>query len=375
MSPVAIRRVDTGRSADVRRFADLPHRLHGHRAQWVPPLWRESVSVMDERRHPYYRDSEAAFFLAVDGCEVVGRIAALDNRRHNRHRGTATGFFGYFESVDDQQVTDRLFDAAFDWLGSRGHGEVVGPRGVLGFDGTVLVDGFEHPAAIGVPWNPDYYPVLLERAGFAPHRDFLSGWLPGRHQLDPRIHAIADRARVQGGYWSLGFSSRRELRARLPDLTRLFLEGMRDTPTYYPPTPDEIRRVARTLLLIAEPRAVKLVMKADLPVGFILAYPDLAPAIRESHGKLLPLGWQKVMAARRRARFFVINGLGVLPEHRGSGANAVLYAAITRSLRDELAIERAEIVQVAEENASSIRDMQALDVRWYKRHRHVSRAL
>ena len=109
-----IHRLDVKNRRDVHRFVDFPFRLYRDSAQWVPPFVGEVRAQLDPNRHPFYQHSEAAFFLALEGDEVVGRLAVLDNARYNRARDERTAFFYHFDAVDDRAVSRALFDAGFD---------------------------------------------------------------------------------------------------------------------------------------------------------------------------------------------------------------------------------------------------------------------
>jgi hypothetical protein len=105
--------IDITNSADVRRFVTLPFQLYRNCAHWVPPLLSEGYTVLNRQKHPFYEHSDAAFFVVINGSEVVGRIAALENRHYNAHKGSQTAFFGYFDCVDDREAACLLFEAAF----------------------------------------------------------------------------------------------------------------------------------------------------------------------------------------------------------------------------------------------------------------------
>ena len=113
-------RLDPSNRHDVRRYIEFPFRLYRESSLWVPPFVNEVRTQLDPRRHPFYQHSEAAFFLALEGDEVVGRIAVLDNARHNEYHGKRSAFFYHFDVVNEQAVSRALFDAAFDWARGRG---------------------------------------------------------------------------------------------------------------------------------------------------------------------------------------------------------------------------------------------------------------
>jgi GNAT superfamily N-acetyltransferase len=373
---VRIRRIPRGDRGAAAAFVDLPYRLNQGSSQWAPDgLYSEQYRRMEPGAHPFYAHSEADFFVVEDGGEVVGRIAAIDNRRFNEHKGTAEAFFGYLEMVDDPAVAAHLLDAAMEWATRRGLDTISGPRGLLGFDGSVLVDGFEHPAVVGVPWNPPHYGPAIEAAGFDKDEDYLSGFMTVAVAIPQAVFELADKVVERGTYSVKTFSSNRELRAWAPRLKAAYLASVAELDSFYPPTDAEIDDLVGTVLSVADPRGIKLVMAGEEIAGFLFCYPDLAPALRATGGRLWPFGWATLLRARTHSTRYCINGLGMLPSHRGRGGNAVLYAAITRTARDEIGMEGAEVVQVAEHNTASIKDMGKLGTEWQKRHRRYRRRL
>ena len=133
---------------------------------------RDVELLLSREKNPFFEHAEAEYFLAERDGEVVGRIAAISNRLHNETHGDRVGFFGFFETVDDQAVADRLLEAAGDWCRAKGHDVLRGPASFSVNDECgLLVDGFDTPPALMMPHNPRYYVTLLERAGFAKAKD------------------------------------------------------------------------------------------------------------------------------------------------------------------------------------------------------------
>lgn len=371
-----VRRLPRGDRRAAAAFVDLPYRLNAEHPQWAPDgLYREQYRRMDPARHPFYEHSEADFFVAEADGRVVGRIAAIENRRFNAYKGATEAFFGYLEFEDDQTIAEALLASAGEWARRRGLDTLSGPRGLLGFDGSVLVDGFELPAVVGVPWNPPHYGPSIERAGATPDEDYLSGFMSTEIAIPEAVMRLADRVLEKGTYSLKSFASRRDLARWAPRIKDAYLASVAELDSFYPPTDAEIDDLLGTVLSIADPRGIKLVLAGDEIAGFLFCYPDLAPALRATGGRLWPLGWWTLLRSRRAAERYCINGLGMLPEHRGRGGNAVLYTAITRSAAGELAIEGAEVVQVAEHNLASFKDMEKIGTRWQKRHRRYRMAL
>ncbi|MBN1485229.1 MAG: hypothetical protein JXA37_10945 [Chloroflexia bacterium] len=370
-----VRRIDPDKRQEVEQFVQFPFQLYQDEPRWAPPLLSSVRGELDRHRHPFYEHSKADFYVAEHNGTTLGRIAVMNNHRYNQHRQSRTAFFGYLEVVDDAEVARELFQAAFSWAAERGLTHIVGPRGLNGIEGgSVLVEGFERPAAMGVPYNPPYYDGLLRGLGFDKDTDYISGYIQRGQRLSQRIVRIAEAVKQRRGFWIKSFRSRRELRRWVPRLIRVHQKAFSRNHTYYPPSPQELERIVDTLFLIADHRLVKMVMKEQQIVGFIFSYHDLAPALRRARGRLWPLGWYYLWRERRRTRRFDSNGVGLLPAYRGLGGNAMLYNELEKTLY-ELDFERLEIIQVEEKNAKSLADMQTLGVQWHKRHRSYRRAL
>lgn len=370
-----LRLLDPDRRADVHRFVALPFSLYRDCPQWVPPIRADARFALDRRRHPFYRHSEAAFFLAEREGEAVGRIAVADHRNYNGYQGTRTAFFRCFDSIDDPAVARLLFDGAAEWAAGRGLDLLVGPKGFLVGEGMgVLVEGFEHRPALGLAFNHPYYATLAEGAGFQKEADFLTGRLLRRHHLPQAFFAAADQAGAAHGYRAVAFSGRRHIRRWLPRFAALYNEAFRTTWEYTPLSDAEVRTAVGRLLPIIDPGLIRLVMQGDDIVGYLIAYPDVSAALQRTGGRLWPLGWLSLLRERRKTRWANINGMGLLPAHRGTGANAVLYAALARSV-GSVRFEGADVVQVEERNAAMVANLSAIGVPWHQRHRVYRRPI
>jgi hypothetical protein len=170
------------------------------------------------------------------------------------------------------------------------------------------------------------------------------------------------------------FTSKRELRRWVPEIQRINNEAFTEVWGYYPIDEAEANAIADRFLAAADPRMIKLVMKKDEVVGFVIGYPDISAGIQRANGRLWPWGWIYILLEFRRTKWANFNGAGLLPEHQGVGANAVLYTELGKSVL-EFNFEHADLVQVAENNVKSIGEVEAAGAEWYKRHRVFRRNL
>jgi GNAT superfamily N-acetyltransferase len=361
----------------VRAFLNLPFRIYADIPQWVPPL-RPGERARFSPDYAFYRYSEAAFFLVWDGDQAVGRIAVLEHRPHNAYRHHRDALLYLYEAVDDDEVARLLFDAAAEWAAGRGLDRLLGPKGFLTGEGHgLLIEGFEHRPAIGVPYNPPYYVRHWEDiGGMTKVLDYVSARTDRETVTYPeRIRRIADRVRERRNFHVPTFHTKRELRAQADAIQRAYNRAFATVWAYTPIPDEELEAVVDRLMLIADPPLMKLIFKGDTLVGFQFAYPDISAAIQRTKGRIWPFGWIALLLEKRRTNWLNVNGNAILPAYQGSGANAVLYDEMLKTLL-EARYRYADLVQVQEDNAAMLADLKALvPFEIYKRHRVYERRL
>ncbi len=371
-----ITQLDLSNKRQVRDFLDLPFRIYADIPQWVPPLRSDERLRLSLRRFPFYRHSHAAFFLAYEGTRPVGRLAVLDNRHYNDFNREQTAFFHLFECEDSLTATTSLFDAGFAWARSRGLNKIVGPKGFTPLDGFgLLVKGFEHRPAFGLPYNPAYYVPLVKAQGFTMYSESVSGYLGPNIQFPPRIHELAERIARRRGLHIARCNTRRELRALVPHLKELYNSSLAGTSGTTPITDEEVDALANQMIWLADPKLIKMVMKDDRIVGFMLAYPDVSAALQKTRGRIFPFGWLTLLLELRRTDWININGAGLLPEYRGSGGTAILFNEMFKSVTENPRYRHADVVQIGVENENMQREMQNFGIDFYKMHRVYQRGL
>lgn len=355
---------------DRRAFVDLPYRLYDPGSNWVPPGLRADQHHFLRRKNPFFEESAAAFLLARRNGEAVGRIAAFEAAAFNRHHGRRWALFHWLEAVDDPDVTASLLDAARTWAADRGLDRLVGPMGPLPVEPVgLMVDGFDEPPTIGVPHHHPYYETHLLTAGLEPVADFLSGRIPVDPSRAPeQFPELADAAAEAHGYEVRNFGSRRRLLRWVPRIVDSMTEAHSGLWEYRPVQTRETIRLLRRAMLIADPRLVLVLMQGERLIGHVLMFPDVAETLAASRGRLLPLWWWRLIRAARRTERLRMASIGLAPEHRGTGANLVLYARLMRRA-SAYRFTEATLGQVNAANHKIIRNLEAVGVPWTVRHR------
>jgi hypothetical protein len=373
---VDIFQIDLNHKRRVEDFLHLPFSIYKDTSQWVPRLQVDERLQLNPKRFPFYKHSEAAFFLAYEGTRAVGRIAVLDNRHYNDYNQESTAFFYLFESEKNAEAFKGLFNHAFEWARSRGRTRIIGPKGFTPLDGFgLLVKGFEHRPAYGLPYNPEYYVSLIEAQGFVKAGESVSGYLGTDTEFPERVHELADRIAKRRGLRIARSNTRAELRALIPHIKELYNSSLAGTTGNTPLSDEELDSLMNQILWLADPKLIKLVMKEDKAVGFLFAYPDVSAALQKTRGKLFPFGWLNLLLELRHTDWININGAGLLPEYRGSGGTAILYSEIFKSVKESGQFKHAELVQIGVENEAMQRDMENFGIDFYKKHRTYMRDL
>lgn len=368
--------IDLNNKKQVDDFLRLPFSIYSDIPQWVPPLQMDERLRLSPKRFPFYKHSQGAFFLAFEGTHPIGRLAVLDNRRYNEHNKTSTAFFYLFECENDRDAAAALFNCAFDWAHSHGLNKVIGPKGFTPMDGFgLLVKGFEHRPAFGLPYNPAYYVDLIEAQGFVQDGQSVSGCIGTQIQFPPRIQQLAERLAQRRGLRILRCSTRKDLRQVVSHLKELYNNSLAGTEGGTPLTDEEVHSMANQLLWLADPKLVKLVIKNDRAVGFLLAYPDVSATLQRTRGRLFPFGWLTLLLELRSTDRININGAGLLPEYRGSGGTAILYNEMFKSVTENPRYRHAEVVQIGVENGNMQRELENFGINFYKMHRTYRKEL
>ncbi len=368
--------INTKDKRQVNKFLDLPFRLYAYVPQWVPRLMPEARRMLDTQRNPFFKHGEAAFFLVLDDQETPqGRLAILNNHKYNEYNQEKTAFFYLFECENNQQISNLLFEAAFAWVRLRGLDKIVGPKGFTVFDGLgMLVKGFEHRPAFGLPYNMPYYPELVEAIGFQSKGELVSGYLNSKMQFPAKIHQVAELLQERRGLRVARFKTRRDLRAFVPKLKALYNGALASTDGNAPLSDEEVKALADQMIWFANPRLLKIVYKGDQPVGFLLAYPDISAAVQHTRGRIFPLGWIDLLLELRRTKWININGAGMLEGYRGLGGTALLFSEMHKSVTEE-GYQHADLVQIGTENERMLRELRGLGIDFYKTHRMYSRTM
>lgn len=359
-------------------FLHLPYELYRGHEGWVPPLLSEEQERLDTEQYPFFSHSDAAFFLARRDGKPVGRVAAIENTRHNEYHNEHIGFFGLLDAIDDRAVFTSLIQKAEQWLADR---DLEKSRGPASYSSNemwgAMIDGYERPCSIMMPYNPPYLPAHLESLGFKTVEQLLA------LETDTEIVNLDFLKRI-----SNRIEEKSNLRVRPLDLSRFEQEAQRlreiytecwsDNWGFVPPTDEEFELTCTKLKPLVEnnPEFVLFIGNDEEEVGFIAGVPDVNQALKKLNGqfaswRLIPFLWKYYVTGIDRVRVLL---MGVTDAYRGSGLELVLIKHFIHH-STSYGYSIAELSWILESNEDMINILQRLNSREVSRYNVYERSL
>ena len=367
---MAIEVVAISGKGGLKEFVEFPWTVYANDPHWVPPLQIAVKELLDRAKHPFYVNADAEFFLARRDGRVVGRIAAIIDRNHNKFHNEKAGFFGFFESVDDQAVADALLDTARKWVSARGAEFLRGPvNPSTNYECGMLVEGFDSSPLVMMTYNPRYYPGLMEKAGLQKEKDLYS-FVNTAAAVDlEKIGRVADRALTRNGV-TVRPVNMKDFAGEVERIWDVYNAAWSKNWGFVPMTREEFFLMGKEMKQILKPEMV-LIGEAQgrRIIGFALALPDVNFALKPANGRLLPTGLLKILYYQRLIRCVRVIALGVVEEFRASGVAAGFYAALVRNARKLGYDQECEMSWILEDNVLMTRSLGLMGAKRSKTYR------
>lgn len=375
---IEVQQIDTSNKAQVNQFVQFHYDLYKNCPQWVPPFYSDIKTMLNRNKHPFYDQSDADFFIAIRDGKVVGRVAGLENRPFNQYHNKKEAIFYLYDCIDDQEVSDALFNRLFEWAKKRGLDTVVGPKGFTVFDGYgIQVEGNDlRQMMIMMNYNYPYYQTLVEKLGFEKEVDFVSCHMTAeKFQLPEAIHEISRRVQERGSFRIVRFQNKKDLTSWANRIGQAYNKTFVNNWEYYPLTDKEIKFNLDNLMSVADPKYIKIIVdKQEEVVGFMFGFPDISAALQRQKGHITPWGIVDMLLELKRTKFISLNGVGVLPQYQGRGGNYLMMSEMENTIRDN-GFTEAELTQVAESAVQMRRDLENVGGKAYKNHRVYHRKI
>ena len=364
---------------DLRDFVELPYRLYAGDPNWPPPLRSDVRWMLDPAKNPFWKHAKRELFLARREGRVVGRIATIVDDEHNRVHGEKIGFFGFFESENDPEAASALLGAAEAWVRARLPGALLlrGPANPsLNDEVGALVPAESEP---GIPYimmthNPAYYLDLFGAAGYAKVKDLVAILAPVDDRSLKRLSRIAEGLRRREPSLTVRQIRMDRFDEELAIVKKIYNAAWESNWGFVPMTSEEIDAMAKKLKPILYPPYILFAEMNGEPVAFHLALPDFNQVLAKMKGSLFPFGWLTFLLEKGKIDRCRTMALGVLPEYRRKGVDALLYyEAMKEGIR--IGHKWAEFSWMLEDNLGILKPLEVFGGRIYRRYRLVEKRL
>ena len=366
MQPFQIVAVST--EAHQQLFLEVPTVVYANDPHWVPPI-RSSVAKQFEPTNPFLQYGKFQQFIALrspqpgkasrasgnTNPQPIGRIVASVNQRLIDREQEQIGLFGFFECIDEFEVAQALFDAACQWLKDQGMTKVRGPIDFSTHNNCLmLVDGFDSPPVVMMPYNPAHYPQFMERAGWHKAKDAYAY----NFSLDkplPQEFEKAYRIACKSGVTFRPIRTKGEgFEADCVSLYHLFTKAFSNNWSSTPRTLEEFLEEAKDLQTLVDPDVFPVAEYNGEMIGFWMGLPDYNIPLKHVNGKLNWLGILKFLWFRRQIDQGRVIAICSLPEYRRKMVPlALIYLGMMGGIKKGKPYKRAELSWVYEDNFPS----------------------
>jgi len=315
----------TNTAGDRRRFINLEWDIYRDNPCWVPPLKLDRHTILNPEKHPYHDHATSQLFLAEEDGEPIGRIAAHVNHAHNEFWNESVGFFGFFECINDQAIADALFEAASEFLRHHRCTHIRGPfNWSTNEECGLLIDTFDEPPVIMMPYNHPYYLDLLEQTGLEKSKDLLAYQIKDAEMIPDRLARGVEILKKRYEF-SLRPLNMKRFWDDVELIKDLYNSAWSANWGAVPMSDAEIEHLAKELKLIVDPDLCYIAESDGEVVGFSVTLPDANRALAPANGRLFPLGLFRILWNMRKIDYVRVLLLGVVDEYRNHGIDTAMY--------------------------------------------------
>ena len=366
---------------EIEKFIDFRTELYKNDPCAVPYLFMGEQDDLDKKKNPAFKFCEAEYYMAYRDGKAVGRIAAIINHRANETWQHKCVRFGYFDFIDDKEVSKALLETVMDYGRQRGMTEIIGPMGFIDLDREgMLVEGFDVMATMHANHNYPYYKDHMEALGFTKDNDWVQDLVTVPEKVPEKFEKIANMISKRYNLHARKFTKREAYSGMGKKVFQLMNKCYEGLYEYAELDDEHIEYLVKNYIGFADMNLITLIVdgdKNDEIVGFGVTFPSFSKALRRTkNGKLLPFGWFHLLRTLLFHDTDTVDLLiiGVLPEYRAKGANAILFNDLIRWY-NKYHFKQALTLAMMETNDGVLSAWQYLDSHTVKRLRSYKKQL
>ncbi len=331
MNAVRLEKVKTKK--DFRDFLRFPWKVYRKDPNWVPPLIVDVKDKLDVKKNPFFEHAERELFLARRGDEVAGRIVGIVDHNHNSFHNEKIVFFGLYESLNDVETARALLDAVAAWGRERGMNTLRGTVNIsMNDECAFLLEGFDSPPVVMMPYNPPYYLELMDQCGLGKAKDLFAFAMSSDHDTAEKVKAIIDKIKKETTITCRTFN-KKNLKEEAEIIKYIYNHAWERNWGFVPWTENEMNHMAKKLTQLADLDLVIIAEDRGKPIGFAFGFPDYNQILIKLNGRLFPTGIFKLLLGRKKIKGIRALVFGILKEYRQTGASYLLYSKLEENAK------------------------------------------
>ena len=368
---VEIREIHTKR--ELRRFIQFANDLYKGCPYYCPPLFFDEMNCFNVETNPALEVCEYQLWMAYRDGKPVGRIAGIINRRANETWNYKHVRFGWFDFIDDLEVSKALLDTVAAWGKERGMDALNGPVGFTDFDHEgLLLEGYEYPAVMSSLYNYPYYVQHMDAYGLSKDADWIEIQVYPPQGCPERLNRIAEIVKQRSHVRVDKVKNSRELVRKYGIQYMDVIDEAYQKLYNFQPMTDAQKNYYKNMYfpLLNFDFVTLVVNEKDEIVGVGLGMPDISNALRKCGGKLFPFGWYHILKALKSKHIEVFNLLliAVRPDYQGTGVNAIFFQDQIPRM-NKYGMKILETTNILETNTKNIANFTQFDHKIHKHHR------
>ncbi len=319
---------------EIANFVKFPFSLYKDSPYWIPPIISEEIASFDAKQNPVFESAQANFYMAFQDEKPVGRIAVIINWDEVKNQNKKKVRFGWFDVIDDIEVTKALLEKAFELAKAHNLENVEGPMGFSNLDKVgVLTEGFDQIGNMITWYNFEYYKIHFEKLGFVPEKRYIESIFNFSDIDNPPIKKASELIQKRYGVKPLNFTKTSELMPYINQMFDLFNTAYAKLESFVAINDIQKEYFKKKYISFINPEYIKFVMdKDDKMVAFAIVMPNFAHALQKIKGKLFPFGFYSILQAKKNSKECVFYLIGILPEYQSKGVTAIIFDEYHKTL-------------------------------------------
>ncbi len=374
ITSIQIERIESLR--DLKRFVSFQYSLYDGNRYWVPPPRGDELKSLRKDKNPAFDFCDAAYWLAYDNGKIVGRVAGIINKKCNARWNEKAARFGWFDFIDDREVSSTLLREVEKWAARNGMESMHGPLGFTDMDGEgALVEGFEEVSTLGALYNYPYYPQHIENAGYVKDADWVEYQVTAPKELNHEVERVAEIAARRYNLKVLKVKKAKELLPYAKEIFNVLNQAYKDLYGFVELSDKQIDMYVKQYFGFILPEYVPVVLDSNGRVAaFGITMPSLSKAFQKNRGRLFPFGFIPVLRAMKNNPNADLYLTAVRPDLQNKGVNAILINEVAKVFVNNR-IEKVETNRELEANVKVQSQWKFFEKRQHKRRRCYKKEL